>query len=67
MDLAVTSITERFDQPGLKIYSNIEQLLFKASSGIDNKCELDIVCNVYEEDLRRGDLESQLLTLQTLY
>ena len=66
LDLAVTRITKKFDQPGLKIYSNIEQLLFKACSGIDNKCELDIACNFYE-DLSRGELESQLLTLRTLY
>ena len=30
MDLSIASITNRSDQPGLKIYSGIEQLLFKA-------------------------------------
>ena len=31
-DLAVATITSRFDQPGYKVYSNIEQLFVKACS-----------------------------------
>ena len=36
------SITERFDQPGFKIYSKIEQLLFKACSGKEHDSELTL-------------------------
>ena len=34
-DLAVTSIADRYDQLGFKIYCNVEQLLFKVCSGED--------------------------------
>ena len=67
IDLAVSSITERFEQPGFRIYSKIEQLLFKACSGKDYESELSFVCNFYGQDLNKADLESQLKVLRTLY
>jgi len=67
IDLAIVSINNRFDQPGLRIYSNIEQLLFKASSGNDYTEELKAVCDFYEGDLSRCDLEAELKILGTLF
>ena len=67
IDLAVSSITERFEQPGFRIYLKIEQLLFKACSGKDYESELSFVCNFYGQDLNKADLESQLKVLRTLY
>ena len=67
LDLAVMSITERFDQPGFKIYSKIEQLLFKACSGKEHDSELTAVCDFYGDDLSSSDLQSQLKILRTLY
>ena len=67
LDLAVMSIMERFNQPGFKVYSNLEQLLFKACSGEEYDSELSAVCEFYGEDLNPCDLQSQLRTLRTLY
>ena len=67
LDLAVTSTTDRFDQPGFRIYPNIEQLLFKACTGEDYDRELSFVCEFYGQDLNKVDLESQLKALQTMY
>ena len=67
IDLAVTSINDRFDQPGYKVYSNVEQLLFQACSGVDYEDEVKFVCEFYGEDVNRQDLESQLKVLRTLY
>ncbi len=67
LDLAVSTITDRFEQPGFRVYSKIEQLLFKACTGEEYKSELDFVCEFYGEDLTRGNLESQLQVLRTMY
>lgn len=45
----------------------IEQLLLKACSGKDYEGELSFVCDFYGQDLNKGDLESQLKVLRTLY
>ena len=66
LDLAVTSIASRFDQPGFKIYSNVEQLLFKACSGDNYMDELTSFCNFYE-DFSKDDLEAELKVLKTLF
>ncbi len=65
IDFAVSSITDRFDQDGFRVYSNVEQLLFKASSGQNYENEFSVVCDFYE-DLDREELESQLKVFQTL-
>ena len=67
IDLATTSIRDRFEQPGFTVYSNIKQLLFKACSGEDRNRELCFVCDFYGEDLNRRDLEAQLQTFRKLY
>ena len=43
LDLSVTSISSRFDQKGFKIFSNVEQLLFKACKGKEFRDELKCV------------------------
>ena len=67
IDLAVSSIKNRFDQPGFKVYSNVEQLLFRACSGETYEEELTFVCKFYGEDLNRRDLETQLQIFRRLY
>ena len=47
LDLAVTSISSRFDQKGFKFFSSVEQLLFKACRGEDFKDELTKVCEFF--------------------
>ena len=35
IDLAIEAITERFDQPDYRIYSNLENLILKTCKGQD--------------------------------
>lgn len=65
IDLTVSSITSRFDQKDFCIYSNIEQLLFKAASGENYETEFSTVCEFYD-DLDKNELESQLKVFHTL-
>ena len=67
LDLAVTGIQERFDQPGYRVLQNIEDLLIKASqpgTTADFVTELEFVCKFYGEDLHKDRLTLQLETLQ---
>ena len=67
LDLAINSITARFDQAGYKIYSSIEQLLFKAVINENYEEELARVSKFYEGDLDYNNLESELRVLRELY
>ena len=55
----------RFDQKGLCIYSNIEQLFFKAASGAFES-EFSIVCDFCKEEFDVNEFEAQLKVFQTL-
>ena len=65
LDLAVNCIKDRFDQPGYKVYSNLEQLLLKTIEGEDITAELEFVCDFYKDDLNDNLLQTQLLTFRT--
>ena len=43
VDYAVSSIQDRFDQPGFKAYKNLEELLVKATNKQDYSTELEEV------------------------
>ena len=68
LDLATTSIWSRFDQKGFKIFSNVQQLLFKAC-GTEKSFneELDLVCDYFYDDFSKEELSAQLLTLRELH
>ena len=52
LDLAVNSISQRFNQPGFRVYSNLEQFLFKACTG-DNYHHSWYRTNLYSDDHKR--------------
>lgn len=58
IDISVTSSCSRFDQPGFRIYSNIEQLLLKTCSSKDHEEEIGFACQFYGQEIDRRDLES---------
>lgn len=60
IDLSVNWISERFQQPGYIIYSNLEQLLLKAVKGDDFPREFDTVCKMYKDDANPQFLQAQL-------
>lgn len=67
IDLVIEAITERFDQPGYKIYRNLEDLILNTCRGQRNEEELDFVCNFYKDDLDKQQLRAQLPLLFALF
>lgn len=51
LDLAIMAIKERFDQPGFKVYCNLQELVTKAAKGEKYDKEYDFVVSFYEGDL----------------
>ena len=67
LDHAVAAVKDRFDQPGYKIYQNLQELIIKACLGEDFTSELDIVTEIYGDDLSHQQLHTQLLLLKPLF
>ena len=63
LDLAISSIQERFDQPGYVIYQNLEELLLKAASVRHYSSELQYVIGFYGNDFNESELCTQLQIL----
>ena len=63
IDTTVSCLKGRFEQPGYKIYSNLEQIPIKACQGREFVEELDFICDFYKEDLQKDLLRIQLQTL----
>ena len=62
LDSKISCLKDRLDQPGYKIYCNLEELLIKASMRDDFKEPFQAVCDFYQDDLNRDLLEAQLIT-----
>jgi len=67
IDLAVTGIKDRFDQPGYATYSSLESLLLKAANQSDYSVELEQIVSFYGDDLYKALLEAQLQILSSKY
>ena len=48
LDLVTTSIQERFDQQGFRVYRNLQELVTKAAKGDKYDEEYDFVVSFYE-------------------
>ena len=57
MDLVISSIKERFDQPGFRTYRNLQELLIKAEYF---EQEYSFVCSFYGSDINSTRLRIQL-------
>ena len=67
LDLIVSSIEERFDQPSFKTYSNTESLLigvFRSSQDVSS--QMDYTKANHADDVRTGYFLSQLEILKVL-
>ena len=64
IDLIVSCIEERFDQPGYKIYHQLEDLLVKACKQADN---LQSIMKFYKDDFNQDLLHAQLETFSVHY
>ena len=63
--MITTCIDSRFDQPGYKIYCNIEDLLLKAANGDNYDAELKFVTEFYGSDFDDYQLKTQLKVFST--
>ena len=62
VDLIVQSITERFNQPGYKVYLQLENLLIKAAKKENYDGELQFLSTFYGADINKTNLQLQLDT-----
>ena len=65
LDLAITCVKKRFDQPGYRTYQVTENLLLKAVRGEDFTVELESASSFYGNDFSMPTLKVQLETLKT--
>ena len=65
IDLITICINNRFDQPGYKIYCNIQDLLLKAANADDYDAELKFVTQFYGSDFDGYLLKTQLEVFST--
>ena len=65
LDLIISSIKSRFDQPGYKTYSKLEDLLVKAANKEEIKEEIKFVTEFYKDDFNEGQLKMQLEILSS--
>ena len=60
LDLIVSGIKARFDQPGYKLYSNLEALLVKVAKKEKYDEEFQFVIEFYKDDFDHNQLNMQL-------
>ena len=65
IDLIVTCLADRFEQPGYRMYSNLEQMVLKGCKREDYDDEFTFVSEHYSCDLDTANLRIQLQTLAT--
>ena len=54
MDLTITSIKDRFDQPGFHMYRNLETVLVNAANKKEY-IEINISLQVYSDDFNEAE------------
>ena len=67
LDLAVEPINSRFNQPGYKVYRNVEDLVLNACRRCPYDTELSNVCDFYKDDISKMQLQVQLPLLKALF
>ena len=65
--LIVNCIRNHFDQPGYKVYCNLQELLLKASTKSDYEEEYAFVTKFYGNDFDPLALKTQLTLYSTLF
>ena len=67
IDVIVSSIKERFEQPGFKIFTEVEQLLLKSISKKPAEDELQTVKTSFRDDFDDQSLPYELELLPTIF
>ena len=53
LDFVIRAVGDRFDQPGYRVYQNLQELFLKACKGEAYQDELATVLAIYKDDLSR--------------
>lgn len=67
LDLVISGIQDRFNQPGYILYQNLEELLVKAANKKDYSAELQHVLSFYGDDFKEEELRTQLEILGSCF
>ena len=67
LDLAITGISDRFNQPGYSIYSNLENLLVSAANNQTYNDQFTDVVAFYGDDFDSSQLSVQLQNLEHFF
>ena len=67
LDLIISCIRDRFNQPGYRTYRNLQELLLLAVNNKDYHNEFQFVVNFYGSDFDTNLLQTQLQILATNY
>ena len=62
IDLIISCIEDRFNQPGYKVYQTLENLLLKACKSEDFESNLELICRFYKDDFDQDIFRTQLQT-----
>ena len=67
IDLVIEAINSRFNQPGYKVYRNVEDFVLNPCLGCPYDTDLSNVCDFYKDDISKIQLQAQLPLLQALF
>ena len=67
LDIAISSVTGRFDQPGYRMYRNLECLLVSTANGEEFDQFFESITGLYKDDFDRSLLSAQLQNLRTCF
>ena len=67
LDLIISSIKDRFDQPVFIAFLKMEQFLLNAINGTNFNAELDYIIKVYGDDIDPLQIQTEVYTLKTIF
>ena len=67
LDLAITSIRNRFEQPGYQVYRHLQDLLLNVAQHKEYQSDLQFITKFYDSDLSPSLLEAQLQAFATKF
>ena len=67
IDEVVKCLKERFEQDGLKIYENLQQLLLLAVKGDNYDEKMDIILDFYKDDFNSNSLKTEMKIFKTMF
>ena len=66
IDVLISSVSDRFDQPSFLVFENLESLLIKILKGEETSAEMKIAREKYATDVNIIDLNVELATFKVL-